>query len=167
MELKPTPDMVFLVSMDGKHVYRNGKEKTQHKNNNGYLFINTVINGKQKNVLVHRLVAMAWIDNPDNLPIVNHKDLNKLNNNVDNLEWITYQGNTSHWMQATYEATGVWNSASEKRKENYKNGLYGKQFHCRIPVDEAEILDKMLVRKNITFAEFVRMAIKENDGFPQ
>lgn len=53
--------------------------------------------GKQKCFGVHRLVAMAFIPNPDNLPIVNHKDGNKQNNAVDNLEWCTQRYNVEHY----------------------------------------------------------------------
>ncbi len=45
---------------------------------------------------LHRLVALVHIPNPDNLPCVNHKDGNKTNNNVSNLEWVSYQGNSKH-----------------------------------------------------------------------
>lgn len=50
-------------------------------------------NGKQKSYLIHRLVAIHFIPNPKNLPTVNHKDENKANNNVDNLEWCTQMYN--------------------------------------------------------------------------
>lgn len=53
-----------------------------------------IINGKQYRV--HRLVSEAFIPNPNNLPCVNHKDGNKQNNSVDNLEWVTYSENTIH-----------------------------------------------------------------------
>ena len=53
-----------------------------------------ILNGKQYRV--HRLVSEAFIPNPNNLPCVNHKDGNKQNNSVDNLEWVTYSENTIH-----------------------------------------------------------------------
>lgn len=46
---------------------------------------------------VHRLVAEAFLENPTNLPFVNHKDLNKGNNYIENLEWIDESGNAQHW----------------------------------------------------------------------
>ena len=64
--------------------------------NNGYRFVNLIANGKKKNHLVHRLVAVAFLPNPNNLPVVNHKDGNKLNNKLENLEWCTFQQNSQH-----------------------------------------------------------------------
>ena len=52
--------------------------------------------GKRKYLRIHRLVALQFIPNPDGLPQVNHKDGNKLNNNIDNLEWTTNSENTKH-----------------------------------------------------------------------
>lgn len=52
--------------------------------------------GKPKNTFIHRLVAEHFIPNPENKPVVNHKDNNPLNNHVDNLEWVTESENTLH-----------------------------------------------------------------------
>ena len=74
------------------------KEKilSQTYNNNGYLRISLNKNNKSKSILVHRLVAQSFIPNPNNLPCVNHKDENKLNNQVDNLEWCTHKYNNNY-----------------------------------------------------------------------
>ena len=63
---------------------------------NGYLFAHIRINGKRRSYLVHRLVASAFLPNPQNLPQVNHKDENKTNNRVDNLEWCTHLYNQNY-----------------------------------------------------------------------
>lgn len=61
-------------------------------NGDGYLTVKLYIDSyHDKKVLVHRLVAMAFIPNPENKPTVNHIDENKLNNAVENLEWATYK----------------------------------------------------------------------------
>lgn len=62
----------------------------------GHLRVWLSKDGRKHAFLVHRLVAKAWIENPDNLPIVNHLDGNPANNAVVNLEWTTRSGNTSH-----------------------------------------------------------------------
>ena len=69
---------------------------TPHKSGVGYFQICTTVNDKRKNIKVHKAVAESFIDNPNNLPVVNHKDGNKENNNVDNLEWVTHKENSRH-----------------------------------------------------------------------
>ena len=62
----------------------------------GYERVVLVKNQKQKNCLVHRLVAQAFIPNPNNYPQVNHKDENKANNSLENLEWCTRKYNCNY-----------------------------------------------------------------------
>lgn len=62
----------------------------------GYFRVGLSKNGKKKQFRVNRLVAMAFIDNPNNLPVVNHKDGDKQNNHVENLEWVTHSENDLH-----------------------------------------------------------------------
>lgn len=68
---------------------------TQNEDHKGYKRVQI----KDKWVSVHRLVAKAFIPNPDNKPQVNHKDTNKTNNYVDNLEWVTNAENHAHKME--------------------------------------------------------------------
>ena len=63
---------------------------------NGYVRVQLSTNGVRKNYPVHRLVAMAFIENREHKPYVNHKDGNKENNCVNNLEWVTAKENDSH-----------------------------------------------------------------------
>lgn len=61
-----------------------------------YLYVKLSVKNKTHNVAIHRAVANAFIDNPDNKPMVNHLDGNKLNNNACNLEWATCSENHQH-----------------------------------------------------------------------
>ena len=62
----------------------------------GYLRVQLWKNNKGIRYLVHRLVAQAFLDNPDNLPCINHRDENPSNNNVDNIEWCTHKYNINY-----------------------------------------------------------------------
>ena len=71
---------------------------TPKVNNHGYAWVDLWKNGKSYPLQVHRLVAKAFIDNPNNNPLVNHKDENPLNNNATNLEWCTRSYNVRYSM---------------------------------------------------------------------
>lgn len=61
-----------------------------------YYYVELNKDGYAKKYSIHRLVGQAFISNPENYPCINHIDENKLNNNVENLEWITVKGNVNH-----------------------------------------------------------------------
>lgn len=67
------------------------------KSKTGYVSLGITVNGKTKRFYVHRLVGLAFIPNPDHKPQINHKDLDKSNNDVSNLEWCTASENINHY----------------------------------------------------------------------
>ena len=85
----------YEVSNTGM-VRKGTKVKKCRSNSRGYPTAVLYENGKRKNIPVHRLVAIAFIPNPGNLPQVNHKDENKQNNNVANLEWCDAKYNNNY-----------------------------------------------------------------------
>lgn len=74
-------------------VFRKGRLLESHLDKDGYLLVTLCKNNKVKLCRVHRLVAEAFIPNPNNYPIINHKDEIKDNNCVENLEWCTHKYN--------------------------------------------------------------------------
>ena len=75
---------------------KNGKPMRFNNNDKGYPCIGIVVDGKPKYKSVHRIMAETFIPNPDNKPCVNHKDRNRENFSLDNLEWVTYSENIIH-----------------------------------------------------------------------
>lgn len=87
---------VYSVSSNGEVRNDNTNYILKKQMQDGYMKVGLTVNKKIKRCAIHRLVATAFIPNPDNLPIVNHLDGNRSNNNVDNLEWTTVSGNAIH-----------------------------------------------------------------------
>lgn len=65
-------------------------------NGKGYMFVSLTKNGERKNFYVHRLVAKAFVDNPQQKPQINHKNCDKSDNKALNLEWVTLKENMQH-----------------------------------------------------------------------
>ena len=90
---------LYKVSNEGNvKSLQNNKEKILKpaSDKDGYLHVNLCKNCEHKNYLIHRLVAAAFIPNTNNLPQVNHKDEDKTNNNVSNLEWCDCKYNNNY-----------------------------------------------------------------------
>lgn len=125
----------YIVSSDGKVYSTNNigrakyhKEISQRKNSDGYMQITVGKTGHRGQYRVHRMVAEAFIPNPDNLPEVNHKDNNRTNNCVDNLEWCTHVYNIQYSIDSgnhisTSDLIGDKNPnyGNHTLKERYKN----------------------------------------------
>lgn len=105
-----------------KSFHNDGERILKLQISSGYYRVNLNKNGSNKNFRVHILVAKAFIPNPENKPVVNHKDLNTMNCRVDNLEWSTYSENTKHaWDNgATTSQRGVHNSQAKLTEEAVK-----------------------------------------------
>ena len=114
----------FYVTEDGR-VFN---QKTQHwlkgSISGGYHVFDLRYKSKKYRCYAHRLVAEAFLENTNNLPVVNHKDGNKLNNNVENLEWITFKGNNIH--AYNYGLKEKTNGTNERIK--YKEDLFNEQW---------------------------------------
>jgi hypothetical protein len=130
-----TVDHPVWCKVNNSYSIRKGRFCVPTNNNSkGYWRVGIQINGKQKHFAIHRLVAKAFIPNPDNLPQINHIDGNKNNNCVSNLEWCTAKYNSNYGSRncrmanghkkkvAKYDASGrlvdKYNSAIEASIKN-------------------------------------------------
>lgn len=87
---------IWIREKNGKERLHKGRLLKMYKIHNGYLCVCLQTKGVRKHFLVHRLIALTFIPNPQCLDTVNHKDENKDNNYVDNLEWQTLYQNNRH-----------------------------------------------------------------------
>lgn len=86
----------YAVTKDGR--YRTPKGEKKLRKTGGYVcvcYLDTY--GIRQSIWFHRLMAYVFLPNPTQKPLVNHRDRNKANNNIDNLEWSTHSENTSHY----------------------------------------------------------------------
>lgn len=118
---------------------KNGKCLKPYPNKKGYLQVDLTNNGKRKCCRIHRLVAKAFIPNPNNLEEVNHKDENKTNNMVTNLEWCTSEYNANYKtrnkrIRATKEENNFWlnRKHSDTSKDKMSVAKIGKNKNKKI-----------------------------------
>jgi len=113
----------FITDKNDNQKQIDHKRLAQHINQNGYFCISLYKNSIGKNFRVHRLVAEMFIPNPNNKPCINHIDGNKLNNSIENLEWVTHKENTIHAFK-----TGLQKGSS--------TGKFGSDNKLSIPVSQ-------------------------------
>lgn len=116
---KKIPDFpLYACSPSGtiKNIKRD-KVLRPTKDKNGYKKVLLCKNGYHKNIAVHRVVALTFLDNPNNLPQVNHIDGNKINNNVSNLEWCSNYDNMQHAIKKGLVKVKYENNPNAKLKK--------------------------------------------------
>lgn len=108
--LKPIPGYPHYKASDDGRIWSEYSHKflvSSPQFDSGYTSVELFENGKSKRIMVHRLVAMAFIPNPNNYPVINHKNEVRNDNRVSNLEWCTQKYNVNY------------GSCIEKRKRNH------------------------------------------------
>lgn len=103
-----------------------------------YFTVSLNKNKNRRNFGVHRLVAEAFIPNPNYFPVVNHKDGNKQNNCVENLEWVTYEENIIH----------AWKTGLIKKK-NFPRGE--NVSHAKLTHEQVRYIRKVFIKKDRNF----------------
>lgn len=98
----------YVVSSNGRKRFLKGKMRTPILDKYGYLLVSLWKDGKGGLFKIHRLVCTMFLPNPNNLPIINHRDENPANNVLDNLEWCDNKYNTNY------------GNAIDKRTESWK-----------------------------------------------
>ena len=99
---------------------------TPSANKSGYMYVVLTKDCIRKSCKVHTLVAKAFLPNPENKPVVHHRDCNRSNNHVENLEWATHQENTAYAVQ---------------------KGSYSKKYGCDNPLSKLSADDVRFIRK--------------------
>lgn len=169
------------------------KEKIFTQNRNGYWYAN--FGGRKgERWLLHRLVATSFINNPENKPCINHKDGNKGNNSVENLEWVTYSENENHALSnGLNNPTELWRryksfkgssklniSDREEIRNMYKTGTTQTELAdlfnisqsqiseaiCDENRDEKELFEKCwFIENNIKYLERLRNKYNETKNY--
>lgn len=128
-----------IYNRTGYTSVKQGKMKKTWINNRGYVMARLSKDNEKRDALVHRLVAEAFLEKSKGEEIVNHKDFNRSNNIVDNLEWCDYKYNLHYSMDR------VKCSLRQKNKGRYNLGVYprkkkdGTIKHWRVVIGKKEI----------------------------
>lgn len=126
---------LYEISSCGRVKNKKGTILKPSVTRTGYPHLSLCKNGKTKSVSVHRIVAEHFIPNPNNYPVINHKDENRQNNTVENLEWCTYSYN------ASYGDAPIKNSKSMKKY--FARDVNPNRVKVRC-IDTGEIFDSII-----------------------
>lgn len=123
---------LYQISNFGNVKNKKNKKIKEATHYHGYKYVMLSKNKKQKKKYIHRLVAQAFIENPNNYKEVNHKDGNKENNYIDNLEWCTRSYNVLHSYKnhLLVAKKGKNNSMSKPVVQYTNDGIFIKKWDC-------------------------------------
>lgn len=140
---------LYLVSNTGlvKSLFRYKKILKPNITKNGYATVELFKKGNSKRICVHRLVAEAFLQNPKKLPQVNHKDENKLNNNVSNLEWCTAKYNMNYGEAAKTRHSKIDYSTKKRKETARKNGKAVNKAIVQLSKDNCIIAEYENIKK--------------------
>lgn len=146
----------------GKTIYKDGRlaefSQTilkQGKNSKGYLRVYLSVKSKKYTRSVHRIVAETFLENPENKKTVNHKDCDKTNNEVNNLEWMTNKENMRHAFK-----NGCYDERDRNTINNlgsYKEGRKGSENHAAILNEQKVTEIRSLRKKGLKLKEIARI----------
>ena len=136
----------YIIYDDGR-IYSKYKNRYLNPtpNNFGYKCLNLCKNGKYKPFLVHRLVALHYINNPENKDCIDHIDGNKLNNNVKNLRWVTATENQNAFKNKySNNISGIKNVyyCKTTNRWKYEKTIFGERTHKSFKTKEEAIAFK-------------------------
>lgn len=128
-----------------------GKPKKSFPNSMGYLRTGLSKNNKGKNYFIHRLVAEAFVPNPNNLPCIDHIDRNYLNNSADNLRWCTQKENCNNPL--TREYANIKNRSKEIIEKRLATKRKKQSYGCEVPVYYIDEQGKKISFKSMAEAQ--------------
>lgn len=137
----------YFISNEGRVMntkYNKIKYLKPGRNQKGYLHVSLCKNNKGKTHTIHRLVAEAFIDNPNNYPQIDHIDGNRANNDISNLRWVTNQQNC-------FNQKDVRGYSWDKNRDKWKAAIMldGKLFHLGRFNTEEEAREAYLKAKEV------------------
>jgi hypothetical protein len=126
-------------------------------NSNGYKFVGLYCNGKHKNMLIHRLMAIHYIPNDENKQFVDHIDNNKLNNKLTNLRWCTNQQNDMNRSISKNNTSGVKGVTFHKQTNKWhaQITINGKYIHLGLFTEINDAIEARRKKAKELFGEFI------------
>ncbi len=120
-------------------IYPDGRVFSKHKNSKKFLKHGLSTHGYKtvnldgKNISLHRLLGIHYIPNPENKSCIDHKDRNKLNNNLDNLRWVSHIENMNNLGLRNTNTSGITNISFDKKRNKwvFEKNIMGKKIFKR------------------------------------